>query len=151
MPTLRERIDADLKDSMRAKTELTTSVLRMLKSAIKYKEVEPNAKPVDDAVVLQIIGTQIKQRKDSSEQFRAGHRVDLAEKEEKEIVILQGYLPKQLSADELRAEVAAAIREGGAKGPKDMGAVMKAVMPRVQGKAEGKAVSDEVKAQLSKL
>lgn len=151
MATLRERIDADLKDAMRAKNELTLSVLRMLKSAVKYKEVEPNAKPVDDAAVLAVIATLIKQRRDSAEQFRAGGRGDAADKEEQEIVILQGYLPKQLSAEELRAEVTAAIQASGAKSAKDMGAVMKALMPKVQGKAEGKAVSDEVKAQLSKL
>jgi hypothetical protein len=151
MPTLREKIDADLKDSMRAKTELRTSVIRMLKSAIKYKEVEPNAKPIDDAVVLQIVGTLIKQRRDSVEAFRQGGRADAAEKEEQEIVILQGYLPQQASAEELQKEVAAAIQAAGAKGPKDMGAVMKAVLPKLQGRAEGKAISDEVKAQLSKL
>lgn len=151
MSQLRARIDEDLKAAMRSKNELTTSVLRMLKSAIKYKEVEPNAKPIDDAVVLQVIATQIKQRRDSIEQFNAGGRADAAAKEEQELAILQAYLPKQLSADELRAEVTAAIQVSGAKGPKDMGAVMKALMPKVQGRAEGKLVSDEVKAQLSKL
>ena len=151
MATLRERIDADIKDAMRNKKELELSVLRMLKSAVKYKEVEPNAKEIDDGVVIGVIGTLIKQRRDSAEQFRAGGRADAAEKEEQEIAILQGYLPSQLSADELKAEVAKAITESGAKSAKDMGAVMKAVMPKVQGKAEGKAISEEVKAQLSKL
>jgi uncharacterized protein len=151
MATLRERIDADLKDSMRSKNELTTSVLRMLKSAVKYKEVEPDAKPIDDGVVMQVISTQIKQRRDSVEQFKAAGRADAAEKEEKEIAILQGYLPQQLTPAELSAEVAAAIKESGAKSAKDMGAVMKVVQPKLKGKAEGKAVSDEVKAQLSKL
>jgi len=151
MATLRERIDADLKDAMRAKNELLTSVLRMLKSAIKYKEVEPGAKAIDDAVVTQLVGTLIKQRRDSVEQFKAGGRADMADKEEKEIAILQGYLPQQLSAEDLSQEVAAAIAASGAKTAKDMGAVMKALMPRVQGKAEGKAISDEVKAQLAKL
>lgn len=151
MATLKERIDADLKDAMRSKNELTTSVLRMLKSSIKYKEVEPGAKALDDAAVLQVIGTLIKQRRDSVDQFKSGSRLDLAEKEEKEITILQGYLPQQLSAEELAAEVKAAIAASGAKSPKDMGAVMKALMPKVQGKAEGKTISDEVKAQLAKL
>lgn len=151
MATLRERIDADLKDAMRAKDELNTSVLRMLKSAVKYKEVEPGAKgPLDDAAILQVIATLIKQRRDSVEQYKAANRADLAEKEDKEIGILQRYLPAQLSADELRAEVQKAIAESGARAPKDMGLVMKVLMPRVQGKAEGKAVSEEVKNQLSK-
>lgn len=151
MPTLKERIDADLKDAMRAREELTTSVLRMLKSAVKYKEVEPGAKTLEDGGVLQIIGTLIKQRRDSVEQFRSGGRTDLAEKEEREIALLQRYLPQQLSADELLAEVKAAIAATSARGPKDMGAVMKALLPRVSGRAEGKAVSEAVKAQLAAL
>jgi len=150
MGTLKERVDAELKDAMRSKNELTTSVLRMLKSAIKYKEVEPGGKPLDDQGVLQVIGTLIKQRRDSVEQFRAGGRPELAEKEEKEISLLQAYLPAQLTPEQLAAAVREAIAVVGAKGPKDMGAVMKALMPKVQGKAEGKAISDEVKAQLSK-
>jgi hypothetical protein len=152
MATVRERIDADLKDAMRSKNELTTSVLRMLKSAVKYKEVEPGATgPLDEASILQVIGTLIKQRRDSVEQFKSGGRPELAEKEEAEISVLQNYLPKQLSADELRAEVQAAITEAGAKSAKDMGAVMKLLTPKLQGRAEGRAISEEVKNQLSKL
>jgi uncharacterized protein len=152
MATVRERIDADIKDAMRSKNELTTSVLRMLKSAIKYKEVEPGATgPLDEASILQVIGTLIKQRRDSVEQYKSGGRADLAEKEELEISILQNYLPKQLTPDELRAEVQAAITEAGAKSAKDMGAVMKLLTPKLQGRAEGRAISEEVKNQLSKL
>jgi uncharacterized protein YqeY len=149
MASLKERIDSDLKEAMRSKDELGTSVLRMLKSAVKYKEVEPGGHALDDTGVLAVIQTLIKQRRDSVEQFRAGGRPELAEKEEREIARLQSYLPAQLSADELRAEVRAAIAQVGAKGPKDMGAVMKALMPKVQGRAEGKAVSDAVKAELT--
>jgi uncharacterized protein YqeY len=151
MATLKERLDADLKDAMRSKNELTTSVIRMLKSAIKYKEVEPGASALDDAGIEKVIAGLIKQRRDSVDQYKAGGRDDLAQKEEAEIAILQNYLPKQLTADELRAEVAAAIAAVGAKSPKDMGAVMKAVQPKVQGRAEGRAISEEVKAQLAKL
>ena len=149
MASLKERIDVDLKEAMRSKDELGTSVLRMLKSAVKYKEVEPGGHALEDSGVLAVIQTLIKQRRDSVEQFRAGNRPDLAEKEEREIARLQGYLPAQLSPDELRAEVLAAIAQVGAKGPKDMGAVMKALLPKVQGKAEGKAVSEAVKAELT--
>ncbi|HSP18211.1 MAG TPA: GatB/YqeY domain-containing protein [Myxococcaceae bacterium] len=149
MPSLKERIDADLKDAMRSKDELGTSVLRILKSAVKYKEDEPGGHALEDAGELAVIQTLIKQRRDSVEQFRAGGRPELAEKEEREITKLQSYLPAQMSADELRAEVRSAIAQVGAKGPKDMGAVMKALMPRVQGKAEGKAVSEAVKAELT--
>lgn len=149
MASLKERIDADLKDAMRSRDELGTSVLRMLKSAVKYKEVEPGGHPLEDAGVLAVIQTLIKQRRDSVEQFRAGGRAELADKEEREILKLQSYLPAQLSPDELRAEVRSAVAQVGAKGPKDMGAVMKALMPRVQGRADGKAVSEAVKAELA--
>jgi Uncharacterized conserved protein len=149
MASLKERIDADLKDAMRSKDELGTSVLRMLKSAVKYKEVEPGGHALEDGGVLAVIQTLIKQRRDSVEQFRAGGRPELADKEEREISKLQSYLPAQLSPDELRAEVRAAIAQVGAKGPKDMGAVMKALMAKVQGRAEGKAVSEAVKAELT--
>ena len=149
MASLKERIDADLKDAMRGRDELGTSVLRMLKSAVKYKEVEPGGHALEDAGVLAVIQTLIKQRRDSVEQFRAGGRAELADKEEREIAKLQSYLPAQLSADELRTEVRAAIAQVGAKGPKDMGAVMKALMSKVQGRAEGKAVSEAVKAELT--
>jgi uncharacterized protein len=151
MGSLKERVDQDLKEAMRSKEELTTSVLRMLKSAVKYKEVEPGAKALDDAGVLAVIASLIKQRRDSVEQFRAGNRDDLADKEAKEIALLQRYLPQQLSAEELLSEVKAAIAASGAKGPKDMGAVMKALMPKVQGRAEGRAISEAVKAQLQAL
>jgi hypothetical protein len=152
MATLRERIDADLKDAMRSKNELTTSVLRMLKSSIKYKEVEPGATgPLDEPAIQQVIGTLIKQRRDSADQFKTGGRADLAEKEENEISVLQNYLPQQLTPDQLAAEVQAAIAAVGAKGPKDMGPVMKAVQPKVAGRAEGRAVSEAVKTALAKL
>jgi uncharacterized protein YqeY len=149
MASLKERIDVELKEAMRSKDELSTSVLRMLKSAVKYKEVEPGAKALDDAGVLSVIASLIKQRRDSVEQFKAGGRQELADKEEREIALLQKFLPQQLSAEELKAEVKSAIASSGAKGPKDMGAVMKVLMPKVQGRAEGKAISDEVTAQLA--
>ncbi len=151
MPTLKERLDVDLKDAMRSKDELKTSTLRLVKSAVKYKEVEPGAKALDDAGVMTVMMTMIKQRRDSVEQYRQGGRADLAEKEEKEIAFIQSYLPQQLSAAELSAEVLQGIAEANAKGPKDMGAVMKVLTPKLKGKAEGKAISDEVKAQLAKL
>ncbi|MBS1150184.1 MAG: transamidase GatB domain protein [Myxococcaceae bacterium] len=151
MATLKERIDADLKDAMRAKDEIKLSTLRMMKSTIKYKEVEPGASLLDDAQILGVLATLVKQRRESIEQFRAGKRDDLADKEEKEIAVIQLYMPQQLTAAELTAEVAKAIAEAKATSAKDMGAVMKVASPRLKGKAEGKAISDEVKAQLAKL
>jgi uncharacterized protein YqeY len=147
---LRERLDADLKAAMKAKDELKLSVVRMLKSAVRYREVEgEKAVTLDEAGILQVVATEIKRRRDSVEQYRAGGREDLARKEEAEIVILQGYLPAQLSGAELQAKVDEVVARVGAKGPKDMGAVMKALLPEVQGRAEGKAVSDLVKQRLA--
>jgi len=145
---LKERLDQDLKAAMREKAQLKLDTIRMLKSAIKYREIEL-MKPLDDAGVLSVIASEIKRRRDSVEQYRAGNRPELAEKEEREIALLQGYLPTQLSEDEVRAKVDEAVAKVGAQGPKDMGAVMKALLPEVQGRAEGKVVSDLVKARLS--
>jgi uncharacterized protein YqeY len=145
---LKEQLDQDLKAAMREKDQLRLDTVRGLKSAIKYREIEL-MKPLDDAGVLGVVSSEIKRRRDSIEQYRAGNRPDLADKEEAEAKLLQAYLPAQLTADELAAKVDAAIAQTGAKGPKDMGAVMKALLPEVQGKADGKAVSELVKARLA--
>ena len=147
---LRERLDADLKAAMKEKHELRLSVVRMLKSAVRYREVEgEKAITLDEAGVLQVVATEIKRRRDSVEQYRAGGREDLATKEEAEIAILQGYLPAQLTEAEIRAKVDEVVARLSAQGPKDMGAVMKALLPEVQGRAEGKLVSDLVKQRLA--
>lgn len=151
MATLRERFDADLKDAMRAKDELKLTTIRAIKSAIKYKEVEGEAKVLDDAGILSVITTQVKQRRDAAAEYQAAKRPDLAEKEEREIAVLQAYLPAQLTAEQLTAEVAKAVAEAQAKSMKDLGAVMKIITPRLKGQAEGKAISEEVKLQLGKL
>jgi uncharacterized protein YqeY len=145
---LKERLDQDLKTAMREKAELKLSTIRMLKSAIKYREIEL-MKPLDDAGIEGVIATEIKRRRDSVEQYKAGNRQDLADKEAAEIAFLQTYLPQQLTEAEVRAKVEEAVKKVGAQGPKDMGAVMKALLPEVQGRAEGKLVSDLVKARLS--
>ena len=145
---LKDRLDQDLKTAMREKAQLRLDTIRMLKSAIKYREIEL-MKPLDDAAIHGVIASEVKRRRDSVEQYTAGHRQDLADKEAAEIAILQAYLPQQLGADELRAKVEAAVAAVGAQGMKDMGKVMKALLPEVQGRAEGSAVSDLVKARLS--
>ena len=146
--SLKERLDADLKTAMKEKDAVKLSTVRLLKSAIKYREIEL-AKALDDAEVQAVAASEIKRRRDSIEQYRAGNRPDLADKEEAEVRVLQGYLPAQLTPDELRAKVDEVVRRVGATGPKDMGAVMKALLPEVQGRAEGKTVSEMVKARLS--
>ncbi len=145
---LKERLDADLKAAMKDRDVLKLSVVRMLKSAVKYREIEV-MKPLDDAGIQGVIASEIKRRRDSVEQYQAGNRQDLAEKEEAEIRILQAYQPQQLSEAELSAKVDGVIARIGAKGSKDMGAVMKALLPEVQGRAEGKVVSEMVKQRLA--
>ena len=147
---LHERIDADLKDAARAQDKLRLGTLRMLKSAMKYREIE-KGEPLTDDEVLAVCSTAIKQRRDSAAQFTAGGRPELAATENAEIAILEIYLPRQLTDDELQALVRQAALDTGAKGPRDMGAVMKALGPKTKGQAEGKRVSDAVKAVLSKL
>ncbi|MEI7705959.1 MAG: GatB/YqeY domain-containing protein [Deltaproteobacteria bacterium] len=145
---LRERLDEDLKSAMRAKDSLRMNTVRGIKSAVKYREIEL-MKPLDDAGILAVVATEIKRRRDSVEQYRAGNRPDLAEKEEAETLILQEFLPQQLTQAEVEAKVADAIVRVGAQGPKDMGAVMKALLPEVQGRADGKVVSELVKQRLA--
>ncbi|TMA27237.1 MAG: GatB/YqeY domain-containing protein [Deltaproteobacteria bacterium] len=148
--TLSERIDKEMKDAARAQEKRRLSTLRMLKSAMKYREIE-TGKTLEDADVVAVVGTLIKQRRDSAAQYTSGGRPELARNENEEIVILEAFLPRQLTDDELAALVQEAIAASGAKGPKEMGAVMKALMPKVAGKAEGKRVSDAVKSALAKL
>ncbi|HET8723965.1 MAG TPA: GatB/YqeY domain-containing protein [Anaeromyxobacteraceae bacterium] len=145
---LREKLDEDLKSAMRAKDALRMNTVRGLKSAIKYREIEL-MKPLDDAGILGVVASEIKRRRDSVEQYRAGNRPELAEKEEAEIRILQDFLPQQLTPAEVEAKVDEVIARVGAKGPKDMGGVMKALLPEVQGRADGKVVSELVKRRLS--
>jgi uncharacterized protein YqeY len=148
MSPLKEQLEADLKQAMRAQNTLETSVLRMAKSALQYKAVEPNAKPLSDMDVLEVLRKLIRQRKDAAEQFRQANREELASKEESEILILQRYLPKPLGAEELSQVVRQAIAELGALGPKSFGVVMKKVVDQLQGRSEGKTISEEIKKQL---
>jgi uncharacterized protein YqeY len=145
---LKDRLDLDMRTAMRGRDAVTLSVVRLLKSAIKYREIEL-AVTLDDAGVEGVIASEIKRRRDSVEQYRAGNRQDLVDQEEAEIRVLLGWLPTQLTLAELTAKVEEVVKRLGAAGPKDMGAVMKALLPEVQGKAEGKTVSELVKARLS--
>jgi uncharacterized protein len=147
--TLQERIDADLKDAMRAKEAGKLSVLRGLKSALKYAEIEKADAALDDSAAVQVIRKQVKQRQDSIESFEKGGRPELAAKEKEELEILNAYLPKGLSPEELSALVREAIAEVGATSKAQMGAVMKALQAKVAGRADGKSLSAEVQKQLS--
>lgn len=146
--TLPERIDSDLKDAMRAKEAGKLAVLRMLKSALKYAAIEKPEGALDDSAATQVIRKQVKQRQDSIESFEKGGRPELAAKEKEEMEILNAYLPKGLSAEELSALVREAIAEAGATSRAQMGVVMKALQAKVAGRADGKALSAEVQRQL---
>ena len=146
--TLQERVDSDLKDAMRAKDAGKLAVLRMLKSALKYAAIEKPDGTLDDSAATQVIRKQVKQRQDSIESFEKGGRPELAAKEKEEMEMLNAYLPKGMSAEELSALVREAIAEVGATSKAQMGMVMKAVQAKAAGRADGKTLSAEVQRQL---
>ncbi len=147
--SLRDRLAEDLKLAMKSKDQLRMDVIRMIKAAILNKEVELK-KDLDDAEMSRIMSTLIKQRRESVTQYEKAQRTDLAEKERKEITIIETYLPQALSPQELEQIVASALTETGACSLKDIGAVMKTVTARLAGQAvDGKLVSDLVKAKLT--
>ena len=146
--TLTEKVNADISAAMKAKDPARLSALRMVKAAIMNKEVE-KGRGLEDAEVLQVLGSLVKQRRDSIDQFARAGRTDLVTKETAEIAVLETYLPPAATAEEIDAAVAAAIAETGAASPKDMGKVMKAVMPKLAGKnADGKAINEAVRRKL---
>jgi len=146
--SLHDRLTEDLKLAMKARDQLRMDVIRMIKAAVLNKEVEMK-KDLDDAEMSRIMTTMIKQRKESVEQYEKGQRAELAAKERQEISIIEAYLPKALSPEELDRTVDAVIRESGATSAKDMGAVMKGVMARLAGQpVDGKQVSDLVRSKL---
>jgi len=146
--SLHDRLTEDLKLAMKSRDQLRMDVIRMIKAAVLNKEVELK-KDLDDAEMSRVMTTLIKQRRESVEQFEKAQRTELAEKERKEITIIEAYLPKALSPQELEQIVASVLTETGIHSLKEIGAVMKAVMARLAGQAvDGKQVSDLVKAKL---
>ena len=147
--TLLEQVQQDIVSAMKAKDELKLSTARMIKTALKKVEVD-SMKPLDDATGQQVLRSLVKQRTDSAEMFRKGGRVDLAEKEEAERVMIESYLPAAASAEDLEAAVSAAISEIGATGAKQIGLVMKAAQTKLAGKnVDGRQLSELVKARLA--
>ncbi len=145
---LSDTINIDITTAMKSKDAPRLSALRMLKAAIMNKGVE-KGRDLDDAEVLLVVSSLVKQRRDSVDQFSKAGRTDLADKETAEIVILEKYLPPAASPEEVEAAVAAAVAETGASSPKDMGKVMKAVMPKLAGKnADGRAINEAVRRKL---
>lgn len=141
--SLQEQLINDMKESMKSGDSVKVSTIRMLKAAIKNKEIEKGGTSykLSDKEIVEVITTAIKQRRDSIEQFTKGNRQDLAEKEKKELEILQAYMPPQMSDEDVKAEVKKAIAETSASSQKDMGKVMKVLMPRIAGRADGAVVN----------
>lgn len=147
MPIL-ERIDAEIKEALKTGDALKLSVIRMLKASLKNKSIEKRSSLTDDDI-LSVLSSMAKQRRESIEQFTAAGRTDLAGKEAKELEIVQSYLPKQLTPEELDSIILSAITESSASSPADMGKVMKIVASKTKGVADGKIVNQRVKELLS--
>ena len=146
--TLKAKLTEDMKAAMKAKDSATLSTIRLVNAAIKQFEVDERTE-ADDAKVQAIISKMIKQRKDSAKIYADAGRADLADKENAEIAVLQGYLPEMLSAEAIAAEVAKAVAETGASGMAHMGKVMGLVKTRLAGKADMGEVNKALKAELS--
>ena len=147
--TLKDQIIADMTAAMKAKDAPRTSTLRMVKAAIVNREKD-KGEQLDDEEVTKLLRSQVKQRRDSVEQYQKGGRQDLVDKETAEIAVIESYLPQAASQEEIEQAVVAAIAETSATSMKEMGAVMKAVMTRLAGKnADGRAVSETVKRKLA--
>ena len=146
--SLRERLSDDLKTAMKSRDQLRVDVIRMIKAAVLNKEVEIR-KDLDDAEMSRVMTALIKQRKESVEQFEKGKRDDLADKERREILIIERYLPNPVSVEEINTIIDAVLQDAAGASLKDMGLIMKTVMARLAGQTvDGKYVSEQVRARL---
>jgi uncharacterized protein YqeY len=144
---LREKIDEDVKQALKSGAKEKLSTLRMLSAALKNKKIDKRRELTEEEIA-ETVRSLIKQRRDSIEQFAKGGRQDLVDKETAEVAVLEGYLPQQMSREEVEALVRQVIAETGSQGAKDMGKVMKALIPKIGGRADGKLVSELVKHAL---
>jgi len=144
MSALKDRLNREFNEALKSGDSLKVSVIRLLRSHMKNREIDQRTELSEEDVVV-IIAAAVKQRRDSIEQFSKGGREDLAQKETKEMEILQQYLPQPLSREELEILIRGAIQEAGATGPNDMGKVMKVVMPKVKGRADGALLQARVR------
>ena len=145
--SLKATLTAAMKEAMKTKDKVRLSTVRMTLAAIKNKEIAAGGE-LDDAAITATMSTMVKQRREAAAAFRDGDRLELAEKEEAELIILQSFLPEQLSEDEVRALVDTVVSELGAASMKDMGGVMKVLTEKTRGRADGKLVSELVKKHL---
>ena len=148
--SLKEKLTADMKEAMKAREEgrQRLGVIRMVRGAIRQQEID-GQKELDDDAVLAVISKEVKQRRDSIEEFKKGGREDLVAQNEAEIAVLMAYLPQQMAEDEIRKLVQDSITATGASSPKEMGKVMKELMPKVKGRADGKLVNQIVRELLN--
>jgi len=146
--TLKEQLNDAMKAAMKARDDLRLSAVRMVRAAIKNREIDTRVE-LDDQAVIDVISTMAKQRRESIRMYRDGKRLELAEKEELELAVLLEFLPTQLGPEDIDSLVSQVILDLDARGAKDMGRVMKAVTPLTAGKADGKAVSDAVRRLLA--
>lgn len=144
---LKDQLTQDMKEAMKAKATERLGTIRQLRGAIKNKEIEVG-RELDDQGIIEVIGTQVKQRREAARMYRDNARPELAEHEEAELAVLQEYLPAQLSEEQISAIIAEVIAEIGAASPKDMGRVMPLVMAKTRGTADGKVVNQLVRRQL---
>ncbi|MHB8173262.1 MAG: GatB/YqeY domain-containing protein [Nitrospirota bacterium] len=145
--TLKERLNADMKEALKAHDAARLSTIRMIISSYRNKEID-SRKDLDDEGILGVLSTAAKQRRESIEQYGKAGRQDLVDKESAELDVIQSYMPQQMGKEEIEALVNEAMAESGAKGPADMGKVMKVLMPKVKGRADGKLVNELVKKAL---
>lgn len=145
---LRDRLTEEMKGAMKARDDIRLSVIRLIRSSVKNREIESRHE-LADGEIIEVISTLVKQRRESIRMFGEAGRTDLVEKEEKELAVLLTFLPQQLTREEVESMVAKVVADCGAQGPKDMGKVMKAIMPHVAGRADGSIVSAVVKEKLA--
>lgn len=146
--TMKKQVEQDMIQAAKDRDKIRLSALRLIKTAMHNREIDLK-RELNEPELLQLLSGMVKQRRDSIEQFAKGGRADLVAQEEAELAIIQSYMPKQLSREEIEAEIDKAVGEAGALSVKDMGKVMKVLMPRITGKADGKLVGDLVKARLA--
>ena len=146
--SLEEKLVDEMKQAMKSNDKLRLSTIRMIRSAIKNKEIEQRKK-LDDEGIFKVIQGMLRKSEESIEQFKAGGRMDLVEKEQKEIETMKSFLPQPLSREEILRIIDQSIEETQASSLKDLGKVMKSVMPRLEGKADGKSINQLVKEKLS--
>jgi len=146
---IREKIMADVKEAMKSKDSLKLNALRFLQAAIKNREIDMRPNPITSEEVMAVLRKSVKQRKESIDQYQSAGRQDLVDQEAAELKILETYLPQQMGRDQLEKIVVEVIAALNAKGPKEMGAVMKEVIARTSGAADNKMVSEVVKSKLT--